>query len=737
MKYIFLSLATLVGSISAYAQTTNQKETTNTKKDSLNGTVLHEVVVSASREKQKRSEVPAAISVISQKELNEVKAFGVDQIVNDVPGVFVSSSKASGNEQHFTATRSPISTRALFLYLEDGLPLRPTAVFNHNALLELNSISYKRVEVLKGPASSIYGSEAVGGSFNFLTKDPSKELTGSVQFQLNDLGLANGGFEVSKYLSEKLGFYVGTQYTERNNGRLGNSDYEKFASTFKFIYDFSEKIKWTNVYDLIDYRTDTSGSLSQEDYDNENFESDQTFTERDAFAIRFRSTFESDWNSKNKTTASFVYRDNRLAQIPSFRVRQNRDRGQLTGTGSGRINDNRFNSYVGLVQHKIKFDQLKSSLIIGSAVDFSPQTYVEENTSIIVDPETGINRSFTINENDFVLDYQADILNYAGYVQFEINPIKSLKITSAIRYDRFKYDFNNRIAENSANRINDRQDQFRNFSPKFGINYNPLKNLGIYGSYSNGFTPPQTSTLYRSLGDENRNLKPTTFDNFEIGIYASPVSGLRLDLAAYSLEGIDTDVSFRDEVTGVIVNTNAGGTISRGIEYGVSFKIHDFTLSHNGSYAEHKYKNFILEETITNLDQSRTRSNRDVSNSIREVAPNWLGNSKIIYTPHQIKGLSLSVIHELVGDYNTSLEGQVINFNSEGGIVRSTETYSGHNIINSLISYKFKNVEIWGQALNIFDDLYAVRASFNTFRGENTFSLGNPRAFHVGVKYNF
>ena len=79
------------------------------------------------------------------------------------------------------AVRSPISTKSLFLYVEDGLPIRPTAVFNHNALLEMNDISYDRVEVLKGPASSIYGSEAIGGSFNFITKKPTRDFTGSVE----------------------------------------------------------------------------------------------------------------------------------------------------------------------------------------------------------------------------------------------------------------------------------------------------------------------------------------------------------------------------------------------------------------------------------------------------------------------------------------------------------------------------------------------------------------------------
>ena len=101
---------------------------------------LEEVIISASREIQQRSEVPGAIGVVTAQELKDTRAVGIEQIVNQVPGVFMSTSKAASNEQHFMAVRSPISTKSLFLFLEDGLPIRPVAVFNHNALLEMNNI---------------------------------------------------------------------------------------------------------------------------------------------------------------------------------------------------------------------------------------------------------------------------------------------------------------------------------------------------------------------------------------------------------------------------------------------------------------------------------------------------------------------------------------------------------------------------------------------------------------------
>ncbi len=682
--------------------------------------MLEEVLVtSANRELQKRSEVPGSIVTINAKSIKETKAFGIDQLVNQVSGVFMSTSRAASNEQHFMAVRSPISTKALFLYLEDGLQIRPTSVFNHNALLEMNDIVYGRVEVLKGHASSTYGSEAIGGSFNFITKKPTKDLSGSVGFQTNDLGLTRYEFEVSDQPSEKFGFYLGGHYADRQDGPIEHSDYEKTAITFKTVYNINESINWTAVIDLIDYRSDMSGSLSEADYTGGNFESDQTFTEREALAFRVRSTFEKFWNDNNKTSFNVVVRDNRMDQNPSYRIRQFRNQGQLTGVGSGEVNSNQFRSYVGLIQHKLNFNFANSSLIIGGTADYSPQEYVAETTEVFVDPETGRNIDFRVNSGDYILNYEANIFNYAGFFQYEISPIQALKVTAALRYDGFEYDYDNLV--DGIVGVEDAVDNFNNLTPKLGANYNFNDRSGIYANYSQGFTPPQVSTLYRNR-NELRGIKPSRYHNYEIGGYMASSSKLKLDGAIYLLEGENTLITLRDEDDNFF-NTNAGKTRSYGIEYGITWMpIKAISITHNGSYAMHEYVEFF-DRGI------------DYSDTDRETAPNLLGTSLITYRKNFNKnfGFSITAEHELVGEYNTSFEGQVEN---EDGTTE-TATYDGHNVFNLRANVTYKGFELWGHALNVFDELYAARASFNRFRGENSFTIGNPLAFHFGARYNF
>ncbi|QLE01438.1 TonB-dependent receptor [Galbibacter sp. BG1] len=685
-----------------------------------NTEALEEIVVSASREEQKRSEIPGAISVISAQTIEKTKAFGIEQLVNQAPGVYMSTSKAAGNEQHMMAVRSPISTKSLFLYLEDGLPIRPTAVFNHNALLEMNDVSFGRVEILKGPASSIYGSEAIGGSFNFISKNPTPEFRGSLGFQMNDLGLTKYDFEASKYANDKLGFYLGTQYVQRNNGPVEYSDYEKFAVTFKTIYHIDPTLTWTNVFDMINYRSDMTGSLSQEDYEAGNYESDQTFTEREAQAFRFRSTLDKIWNDQNKTSFNFVFRNNVMNQIPSYRIRQFRENGQLTGEGSGEVNANGYNSFVGLLQHKIDFNFAKSSLIVGSTVDYSPQTYQAESIEVFVDPTTGINTGYQLNDGDFILNYNADILNYAGFFQFEINPIENLKITAALRYDGFDYNYNNLLDEAGPK---DSKNHYHNLAPKIGFNYNLSNRSGVYANYSNGFTPPETSTLYRNsfvgVGGDVFDLKPSNYDNYEVGGYFTSEKW-KLDAAFYVLDGRNNLVTLRDE-NDEFYNTNAGKTRSYGFEYGITFRpVPELSLAYNGSYARHRYITFYEGD----IDYSQTE---------QPTAPRSLGNGQINYAPNFLPNFNIGLEYEMVGKYNTSFENQIVN--TDGTF--STATYDGHNIFNLRASYQFADFEVWGHVLNVFDTLYSPRASYNIYSKQNTYTVGNPHAFHAGIRYKF
>src|SRR5574343_1967663 len=131
--------------------------------------VLADVTVTATREGQLVSETPATVDVIKDKTLREVKPTHPSEIMGQVPGVWVN---VTGGEGHQTASRQPLTTSPVYLYLEDGVPTRSTGFFNHNALYEVNLPMAGGIEISKGPGSALYGSDASGGVGNGLTRKP-------------------------------------------------------------------------------------------------------------------------------------------------------------------------------------------------------------------------------------------------------------------------------------------------------------------------------------------------------------------------------------------------------------------------------------------------------------------------------------------------------------------------------------------------------------------------------------
>lgn len=237
-------------------------------------------------------------------------------LINKVPGVYMVDL---GNEQHEMGVRQPLGTKNLFLYLEDGIPIRTVGDFNHNALIEINQASLERIEVIKGPASSLYGSEAVGGAINFITQAPSPFLTGKIQAEAGSRGYKRTDFNVSNTY-KKLGIYAGGYYTDQSQPVEQHNDFKKTALTLRADYSFNDKTKLTTVADYIAYKTDQKGGLDSAHFYSKDYISFYRFTYRKVDAFRLRSTLSKDWNENNKTSLTLFYRHSTIGQNPFYSI---------------------------------------------------------------------------------------------------------------------------------------------------------------------------------------------------------------------------------------------------------------------------------------------------------------------------------------------------------------------------------------------------------------------------------
>ena len=195
MKNIYFTLL-IIGQC-VFAQNKVEQDTTKSQE-------LENVFVTANRTATLRKETPVAISKLTAKTINEAKATAVYEIINKTPGVLMVNL---GNEQHMMSIRQPMTTNAYYLYLEDGLPIRPMGIFNHNALLEINQFNLQSIEVVKGPVSSLYGPEAVGGTINLISLKPPVDPEFKFGVQADNYGYrrfqAAGGATIGK-----VGFHI-------------------------------------------------------------------------------------------------------------------------------------------------------------------------------------------------------------------------------------------------------------------------------------------------------------------------------------------------------------------------------------------------------------------------------------------------------------------------------------------------------------------------------------------------
>ena len=671
------------------------------------------VVVSGSRTETKLSETPVSIGSVNRSQWDQDKVKSVGEMINRIPGVFWNDL---GNEQHSMAIRQPINTNAVYQYLEDGIPIRPLGVFNHNSLNETNMNGSSAVEVVKGAASSLYGSNAVGGAVNFMTQKPSRTPTGYFGFRQDptdgfyrfDTGASNTwgklGLRLSHYTSER----DHTNWQQYSGGKKDSftlrGDYELSATSW---------LRASLVHTNLD--TDTAGSLFENDYRSNPGKSINTFTWRKDKTTRANVAWEGETTRKGVTTVTFFARNNDHGQLPAYTIS-----GCSGATCRGTINNNHVESLGMDVKHVQGLDWASARLVTGVYIDRSQNDYVSDNLKVTRDAVSGVYKSYSLNNAaspSGVRDYGAGIANDALFAQLEFTPAKDFRVVAGGRYDTITYDFVNHLVPSANFGAPNETRSFSRVSPKLGATYALSNAQSVYANLSQGFTPPEVSQLYGKTAIPD--LKPSVYNNQEIGWRALLANNIRLDSAFYQLEGQDTIVSYTSEV-GDSFNKNAGKTRSRGIELSLSQQLAQWDWRLGATWAKHEFVNYLVSAKAGAIE--------DYSGKFMPQAPAHTINAQVGWNFTPDSRIALGVVKQ--GRYWMN------NLN--------TVRYEGHTLLNLTASHKFQGgLEVWGQVRNLTDERYADSAS-SSFKGgafnpntQNTYSPGAPRSVMVGLTQSF
>lgn len=655
------------------------------------------VTVTAGKQGESLKSVPASVGVISELTLNEINHQHINQAISQVAGGWV--SRGNGQE-HLTAIRSPVLTGAggcgAFFMAADGISLRAPGFCNANQLFDANSEQAARIEVLRGPASTLYGSNALHGVINIISPDILSNQYGSLSAELGANDFARTQLAVTKDLDSDSSIGLFTNLTSEG-GFQADSGYDQQKLTL--VYQTKEidslsngKNVWSNktVVDVSNLNQETAGFVQG----FEVFKDDQLRREnpnpeafRDAKSLRAYSKFSSSLAQGLVSITPYV-RWNEMAFLQHFLPWQALEENAHSSVG---------------VQAQYEFTQDSVSWIVGADVDFT-QGELQETQERDFSP--------SIPAGDHY-DYEVDASTVAAYAQANWQ-LGDLSIIAGARAERVNYDYDNLLGDGSAcaddvalcrfSRPEDQSLSFTTISPSLTLNYSLYDDQLVYAKLNQGFRAPQATELFRLQNNQTTaQLDTETMDAVELGYrHFSDTHSFRAAAFVQQKKDVIIQDTNRQNIIG-------GETSHQGIELEYSLAIQDnLSLATNYSYAEHTY------------DSNFTFSRVDIKGNEIDTAPNHLLGGRISWQASEKLDTSLYLTH--ISEYFLNPE--------------NTATYDGHTLLDLYVGFQLSpKVSVQANVYNILDTDYAERADFGF--GNFRYFVGQPRRVFVSLNWDF
>lgn len=675
------------------------------------------VTVTGTRERALLAETPSSIGAISADSIHDSAPLHPGQLLGQVPGVAVAVTNGEG---HTTAIRQPFTTSPVYLFLEDGIPIRATGFFNHNVLYEVDIPAAGGIEVVRGPGTALYGSDAIGGIVNVLSRAPLGQPHAQLRTEYGSFGTWRVLGDAGGALGEgAIRLDANVTHTD---GWRDRTAYDRQAANVRFDRPLGpdRTVKTVVAYSHVDQQTGANSALPFADYLNN--------PTRNNLAIAFRKV--------RAVRASIEYEQRRGADmvsiIPYFRDNAMELNGTYNLNSDPRIETTHNVSYGLLAKFRRNIPVMRTRLIGGLDLDCSPGSRREDNL-LVTRSGTGADTVFTAYTiGTRIYDYAVTFKSASPYLHAEFSPSPALRLTAGLRYDALRYAMKNHLPAGAVaanvlgttryyGQIARHRTSFSRLNPKLGATYAITPETSAYTSYNFGFRAPSESQLYRA-GHETTaanaatranlalGLRPIRADQVEFGVRGR-WRGWSYDVAAYELRKRDDLVSRRDVATNVSTNTNAGETEHRGVELGLGGPIGDsLRLDAALSYARHRYVSWVT-------------ANANFSGRHIEAAPNMLANTRLTWRHGRRAMVQLEWVR--IGSYWL-----------DAGNSDRFGRYPGHDLLNVRANWMVaKQLSLFARVMNATDRRFAESASVTS--NTAVFSPGLPRAVHGGVELDW
>lgn len=558
---------------------------------------LDEVVISAGRNPEYLSEIPASITVVNSAKLEEFSKFtsNINEILAyTVPGLAVSTGTFSNWGQ-------TLRGRSL-LVMVDGIPQSTPLRNGQLGIKSINPNDISSVEVIKG-ATSIFGNGGNGGFINYITKNPNskKKLSGTTNIW-------------------------GTSQLSNTEDALGYGAYQSFTGQLdKFNYYISGSIEHTgNKYDA-----DGVPLLPTYGLDNTNIYStygklEYLLSENQKITINgnfYKSLQDSPFIPVFADVKVFNEEGDYTLE-PGYGIEGSIPGEQPTGSQliNGRLKYNLNAIFSGTTDFEtdIYYSKAKSIFFYsdkfengGQSVINSEKYGVRPNFHTRINSYSNINLSFIYGldllrdkTNQGLLDGRLwvpniELMGVAPYLQTSLKLDNKWAFKVGLRYDDLKMDITNYNTLpyspkgdgnfNASVSVEGGELAFDNLAFNMGIRYIEHQEFIPYISYSQGFSIADLGSILRSARAEsidNIQLEPAVTNNYEFG-FISKFNNLRLEAVGYySTSNLGTGVVFSDEINSFIPSEQPQKIFGGELAIDYSFPNNKIILGASYSYVE-------------------------------------------------------------------------------------------------------------------------------------------------------
>ncbi len=561
------------------ANAARAEQTKQTKQDVIK---LGQLVVTATRTETPIESVPASVTVITRKDIKESTAQSADELLENVAGVFVRHPVgigAAGTNNIVYMRGLGGKTEARVLVLKDGVPINDsqTQSVEWN---EINIDDIERIEIVRGPGSALYGSNAMGGVINIITRKPEKRFKTTIKGGYGTLNTWKAAFSNSDTIG-RFGYRISGQrlesdgYCETPNDKkepgINTADVSTRRDNYsaKLTYDFDPT---SSIYFSGSHHHNRRGgkynlipdfNLFTEDIDRGSLHFKKKWGKTEMLVTLFGSDHDTSYD---------------CAQYPTYNTLK-----YISTTNMGDFGGS-LQVSTGLGENHI--------LTVGTDCKQGKLDKHYDYKTTVREVRSGGKQQYL----SFFLQDEMNLLN------------DDLVISLGGRYDWWKnfdgYSYDDTLTPKET-RYKARTDG--SFNPKFAVLYHLTDSTSLRGSVGKAFRSPTLNNLYRSEWSYgfwtykgNADLGPEKLWSYELGIDQKLADKFTIKTTCYQTDAKNfIYITTTDAANGIREYTNIGKVRIRGIEIETDYRpVRGWFLYGSYSYNDSRIREFKQDTAL-------------------------------------------------------------------------------------------------------------------------------------------